>query len=300
LGEPILQSYYTSINSYLRMRFSARAWWWILTGSLPITKAASGLIPIGATTCIPDTRLWRSRRKILRRCRQRALAGSQEILNAAMYYAGLLFATMGASAGSEGLLTQAYNRLAKHEGDPEANVLLMGWNNIPVRSEKSLYDIAMWGREDEELAAYILNTSAHDLVGNLDALASPAIPRLAEFASRFRAHLDQFGHLVFQMDFAEPLPREHPEMLLETIKMYLRGQGTIRTSANGPARDDQTAETIPPSPEGLKGIRQALNWDRPWRKCAKMRWPKSDWAAILRDITRAGTASSGRRHPAGR
>ena len=78
---------------------------------------------------------------------------AQEVLVAAMYYAsGLLFATMGASAGSEGLLTRVYNKFAKQEGDPEANTLLMGWDNIPVRSEKSLYDLAMWICEDEKLS----------------------------------------------------------------------------------------------------------------------------------------------------
>ena len=60
-----------------------------------------------------------------------------------MYYVtALLFATMGASAGSEMLLTKVYDTMAKREGDPPAAALLMGWNNIPIRAEKSLYDLA--------------------------------------------------------------------------------------------------------------------------------------------------------------
>ena len=39
----------------------------------------------------------------------------------------------------------------------------MGWDNIPVRSEKSLYDIAMWVRENDELATYLLETPTEEL-----------------------------------------------------------------------------------------------------------------------------------------
>ncbi len=95
---------------------------------------------------------------------------TQELFDAAAYYMdGLMFATMGASAGSEMLLTRAYNKLAKQDGDPDATTLLMGWDNIPVRSEKSLYDLAMWIREDKNLTDYILNTPSHELAEKLDA-----------------------------------------------------------------------------------------------------------------------------------
>jgi pyruvate,water dikinase len=171
---------------------------------------------------------------------------------------------MGASAGSEGLLTQVYNKMAKREGDPEANTLLMGWDNIPVRSEKSLFDIAVWIREDEKLSKYILNTSSHDLVGSLEKPDSVPVPLFPEFAVRFKAYLEKFGHLVFQLDFAEPLPLDHPELLLETIKMYMRGQGTNpheRQHASAEKRI-QTAETMCNRLKGLKrwAFIKALNW----------------------------------------
>jgi phosphohistidine swiveling domain-containing protein len=187
---------------------------------------------------------------------------------AAMYYAaGLLFATMGASAGSEGLLTRVYNKYARQPGDPEANVLLMGWDNIPVRSEKSLYDIAMWIHEDENLSGYILDTPSHDLVGNLEQPEAVSVSLFPEFASRFNAHLKRFGYLVFQIDFAEPLPLDHPEMLLETIRMYLRGQGTNpyeRQQASEKKRI-QTTETMRNRLKGFKrwAFVKALNWGQP-------------------------------------
>jgi pyruvate,water dikinase len=102
----------------------------------------------------------------------------------------------------------------------------MGWDNIPVRSEKSLYDIAVWAAQDEELKAYLLSTPAESLTAQLDSPDSAPVPLFAEFAARFQAHLEQFGHIIFQLDFAADLPLDHPEPMLENIKMYLRGEGS--------------------------------------------------------------------------
>ncbi len=60
------------------------------------------------------------------------------------YYVGtLMFATMGASAGSEGALTRVYDRFVKREGDPPATTMIMGYDSIPVQADKSLYDLAI-------------------------------------------------------------------------------------------------------------------------------------------------------------
>jgi pyruvate,water dikinase len=272
VGMPVLkEDYYTVINSYAYMNaaFPAKAWWWIITGMLPAyPKLLRRLVPLWRDELHPEYQAAVAKYQD-RRC-EKMSAGelwreAQEILTAVMYYAtGLLFATMGASAGSEGLLTKVYNKFAKRAGDPAATVLLMGWDNIPVRSEKSLYDLARWIRDNEQLSEYVLNTSSHDLVGDLDKPASVPVSLFLEFAARFRTHLEKFGHLIFQMDFAEPLPRDHPEMLLETIKMYLRGQGTNpheRQRASETKRI-QTAEIMRNRLKGFKrwAFVKALNW----------------------------------------
>lgn len=272
MGLPVLQEdYYTAINCYAYMNaaFPAKAWWWILTGMLPAyPKLLRRLVPIWRDELHPEyqTAIAKYKGKDF----GKMLAGelwqdAQEVLTAAMYYAtGLMFATMGASAGSEGLLTRVYNKFAKQEGDPEANVMLMGWDNIPIRSEKSLYDLAMWIRENEKLATYILDTSSHDLVLSLENPDFVPAPLFAEFTARFKTHLETFGHLVFQMDFAEPLPRDHPEMLLETIKMFLRGQGANphERQRASEAKRIQTAETMRNRLKGFKrwAFVKALKW----------------------------------------
>jgi hypothetical protein len=62
----------------------------------------------------------------------------QSLMDAAAYYtAALMYATMGVSVGSEGLLTRIYDKMVRREGDPPASSLLMGWDNLPSRAEKS-------------------------------------------------------------------------------------------------------------------------------------------------------------------
>jgi pyruvate,water dikinase len=232
--EPDLGEYYFShINTYAYMSTSLplRGWLWVFFRQLPAyPRLLRQLLPLWRDEMHPhyqafvlglkdkqpaevdSTDLWRT---------------SQEIVDAAMYYVcALLFATMGASAGAEILTTRAYDKLAKREGDPPASVLLMGWDNIPARSEKSLYDLAMWARQDGELTAYLLGTPTESLAAQLDDPHSAPPSLFAEFAARFQAHLEQFGHIIFQLDFAADLPLDHPEPMLENIKMYLRGEGT--------------------------------------------------------------------------
>jgi pyruvate,water dikinase len=184
MGLPVLQEdYYLAINRYAYMNaaFPAKAWWWIITGMLPAyPRLLQRMVPFWRDELHPEYQaaVAKYQGKDLGKMSASELwREAQEILTAAMYYAtGLLFATMGASAGSEGLLTRVYNKFAKQEGDPEGNSLLMGWDNIPVLSEKSLYDIAAWIREDEYLSAYILDTSSHDLGVNLEKPDSVPVP----------------------------------------------------------------------------------------------------------------------------
>jgi rifampicin phosphotransferase len=269
---PVLAAdYMTSINNYAYMNatFPPKALWWAITGLLPAyPRLLRTLVPLWRNELHPEYQAFVAGKKTLAPAEMSAgdlWRETQEHVDAAAFYVcGLMFATMGASAGSEGLLTRAYDKLAKQEGDPEATALLMGWDNIPVRSEKSLYDIAMWVRESDELENFILTTPSQDLVEKLGTSDSVSVPQFPEFASRLQTHLDTFGHVVFQLDFAEDLPRDHPEMMLENIRMYLHGGGTNpheRQQASEQKRI-HTTETMLKRLKGFKrwAFTKALNW----------------------------------------
>ncbi len=271
-SEPVLvEDYLTTINNYayVNSALPPRTFWWFMTGLIPAyPRLLRKLVPLWRDELHPQYQAFVASKRNLapdQMSTSELWREAQELVEAAAYYVcGLMFATMGASAGSEGLLTAAYNRLAKQNGDPDASTLLMGWDNIPVRAEKSLYDIAMWIAKNERLTEFILNTPSKTLVTGLDDPESAPAPLFSEFASRFQEHLDQFGHIIFQLDFAEPLPLDHPEMMLQNIKMYLRGEGRNpheRQEASMHKRI-QTTETILNRLRGLKlwAFRIALNW----------------------------------------
>jgi len=280
-GNPDMGPYYfTNINTYAYMnsKFPSRTWGWIIFRMLPAYPGLiRGLVPLWRNELHPEYQEFVTSKRDLIPTQLSAAElwrEIQELFNAAAYYMdGLMFATMGASAGSEMLLTRVYNKMAKQEGDPEATALLMGWDNIPVRSEKSLYDIAMWVRENDELEKLILKTPTKELTAKYAKLAkenknlgvlSGSQSLFSEFASRLHTHLDIFGHVVFQLDFAEDLPLDHPEMMIETIKMYLRGEGT-NPYERQQASQQKRIETTETMLNRLKGIklwlfRMALIW----------------------------------------
>jgi pyruvate,water dikinase len=273
-SQPILpDDYFLTLNgyAYMNVAFPARSWGWILTRMLPAyPHMFRVMLPYWREEVLPHYRAVVARGQALA-LEQLSAAElwreARQVLEAALdYVATLLFATMGAAAGGEALLTQLYNKLVKRAGDPEANVLVMGWDNIPARAEKSLYDLAVWCRERPALAAFILAAPDEALVTGLNAPVPGGVdPADWEgLRQRFAAHLDRFGHLVYELDFARALPLDQPAPLFETIKMYLRGAGVnpYERQRASEARRIQTAETMLTR---LKGpvrwaFRKSLNW----------------------------------------
>jgi pyruvate,water dikinase len=158
------------------------------------------------------------------------LSGLNELLDAfARHLGSLMASTMGPSAGSEGLFTQVYEKMIRREGDPAAPALLMGYDSIPIKGEKALFDLAGWCRERPALAGYLLDTPAQQLVAQLDVDEAPAGVAAAdwrEWRERFCDHLDRYGYSIYTMDFARSLPMDEPAPILEALKLFVAGRGT--------------------------------------------------------------------------
>lgn len=274
-SDPVLpKDYFTTINAYAygNVNFTPREWWWIFTGMLPAyPRLLRLLVPFWKNEAHPQYQAENARREgmIVESLSPGELwHESQELLSVIMDYVGsLMFATLGASAGSEGLLTNVYNKLVKREADPPASTLLMGYDSIPVRADKSLFDLANWCAEKPELKAYFLSTPAKQLWKQIkQAQIPPGIPAedWQALRQRFEAHLNCFGHIIYELDFAKPLPLDDPQPMLEVCKMYLRGEGTNpyqRQAASEEKRKHTTQEML----SRLKGLkkwifRKALNW----------------------------------------
>jgi pyruvate,water dikinase len=268
-SEPVLpKTYFTTINHYVYMQtnLSAREWWWMIAHLLPAyPRMLRVMIPYWKNDVLPRYRLVAARWGEPSP-QDLTLAelwhGTNEIVDAAMEHLGsMMYATMGASAGSEGLFTNVYEKLVRREGDPPATTFIMGYDTTPIQAEKSLYDLAQWTRNDPNLEHYVLDIPSSELIAQMD---DPESPLCDGFAQRFRQHMIQYGHMIYNLDFAKALPLDEPALMLEAIKMYLRGQGTNPHERQGCAEEKrlQASEAISRRVKGLRGwaFRKSLNW----------------------------------------
>jgi len=186
------------------------------------------------------------------------LAGVKELLYRGTEYYTSVQLIMPSAYLSEPLFTGFYNRLIKREGDPPAQTFLLGFESTPIRAEKSLYDLARWCREHPELAAALLDAPSD---GALDLLKTdhPAVDETVwrEWQSRFRDHLDRYGHMVYDLDFAKPVAADDPAPTFDTLKYYLRGEGKNpheRQRAAAGQREHYTRAML----SRLKGVRRMI------------------------------------------
>ncbi|GAB2727024.1 PEP/pyruvate-binding domain-containing protein [Nocardia thraciensis] len=151
---------------------------------------------------------------------ERLLAGVREIVDqAARYYLTIQGGALPAAYMSESMFTKAYNTL-RRSGDPPATAFLLGFDSTPIRAEKSLYDLARWARTQPGLAERITNLSPAERP-RLLADDRPSDAVWQRFRERFRAHLAEYGDMVYDLDFAKALPSDDPATQLQTLIYFL-------------------------------------------------------------------------------
>jgi rifampicin phosphotransferase len=218
---------FTVINDYVYVGFvfTPRMTWSFL-------KATVGLMgPLLRSSEARAKDAAEKSRAAVNRWQQRQLAdySAAELLQAAreLFFATAVCYTVAQSGPipaammSELTFSKYYDALVKRKGDPEPSKFVFGTENHAVRSEKALFDLAMWARQQPDLEAYFVETPAAEIC---DALK--ADPRLTEFSARFDAYLSEYGHAIYDLDFSKPIPAEDPAPLIETLKVYLSGKNS--------------------------------------------------------------------------
>jgi len=171
---------------------------------------------------------------------------STEILDAARQlaeaaidaYMALVSGVIPAAWMSEAWFTWRY-KFIKRKGDPEAPTYLMGFNSLPIRAEKVLYDLAQWTLDRVRLVDTIQNMPTGDLIEMLSAGESPQgvdAKDLQAWIHKFSAYLKDYGHMIYNLDFGNPVPADDPSPVLETFKLFLSDGGT------NPHHRQQTSE----------------------------------------------------------
>src|SRR5215204_1074562 len=188
------------------------------------------------------------------------LAGVRKLLDAGTEYYTSVQTIIPLAYISEALFTTFYNRLVRREEDPPAQTFLLGFDSMPIRAEKSLYDLATWSREHPGLARTLAGTPSEQILDLLGAEGPPSgVDREVwrEWRSRFRAHLDRYGHAVYNLDFVNPVPADDPAPLFDTLTFYLRGEGQnphLRQGRTAARREEATQAVL----ERLEGPRRNL------------------------------------------
>jgi pyruvate,water dikinase len=262
---PFTSEYFTSINhyAYMNARLGPGYMKWIFVGMLPaFPRLLRNLIPMWRDELRPAYRQTveqSSKISIEQQTAGQLWHSIQELVTAAMHYtASLLFATMGASAGAEAVLTGVYKKFVQRPGDPPPATLMMGYDSLPIQSEKSLYDLAQACRQDPALTEALLSMSGNTFTDYLQNGTPDGVDLESwqAFRDQLNLHLSRFGHMIYQLDFAYPLPVNDPSPLLETLKMYLRGAGSdphARQQRSAALRE-QTAQ------QGLSRSRGLKRW----------------------------------------
>jgi pyruvate,water dikinase len=85
-----------------------------------------------------------------------------------------------------------------------------------------------------------------------------------DWQARFQAYLAAHGRIAYEFDFVNPTPAEAPELLLDTIKMFMAGQGSNpyeRQRIAAQRREEATARVLKRVGWPRKGwFKKALGW----------------------------------------
>jgi pyruvate,water dikinase len=230
-----MSHYVVTINdyAYLNADFTGRDLWWMLvrmTPALPrlLTSAARHWEEVAHPRYVEAVGAWENQQP--ERMEPAELLGGAQALMEAMgrYLTTLQVDTLGIAAGTEMLFTNVYEKLIQREGDPPAPIYLLGMNSLPIQSEKALYDLAQWCRECDDLAAYLQRTPAPQLADHWHRDEAPADVTADvwhAWQARFQTYLDTYGHSIYDLDFAEPIPAHDPTPPLQTLQVFVRGEG---------------------------------------------------------------------------
>lgn len=209
---------------YVGMIFTPKMIWPMLKASFqllgPILKTSAQRAATAREKFLAVAQTWQTR-DLAALTPSELLGGVREIFTeTASFYNMAQSGTIPTSLTSEAVFGAYYKTLVKRKSDPEAAKLLFGTENHALRAEKALFDLALWIKGQPELADFIANTP----VDGIDTALQSSPPAWAEFSARFAAYCREYGHAIYDLDFAKPTPAESHALLLETLKIYLAGK----------------------------------------------------------------------------
>jgi pyruvate,water dikinase len=234
-GGPRFENYhYLTINGYAFYAnyYPRRVWWPLVTGSwrfyFGFMKHAERIWRDVYGPRYADAVRQYSGRNPASMNADSIVSAVEEIIGRSTEYYTAVQALLWSVVPSELLFTWFYEKFVRRSDEPATLLFLLGEDSIPVRAEKSLYALAEWCKAKPTLAAYLKSIAVDVVARTATGGMTPAGVADADWRqwqSKLAAHLDQYGHLLYNLDFSVPTPADEPAAVLETFRFYLAGGG---------------------------------------------------------------------------
>ncbi|WP_313071491.1 PEP/pyruvate-binding domain-containing protein [Lacrimispora sp.] len=117
---------------------------------------------------------------------------------------------------------------ARRAGIVDTSVFLFGFDTIALQSEKSLFNLTKWVKQNDDLNLYLQNNPTTKIAKDFMSSVLPSEVSKevwAEWRTRINQYFRKFGRTAYEFDFAYPTPQETLTPSLETIKTFAAGKG---------------------------------------------------------------------------
>ena len=164
------------------------------------------------------------------------------LVDAMAYYYTSVQTIIPVAAMAELTWMGVYGKLLRHDGDPAADVFVLGFDSEPIRSEKSLYDLSRWVLEHPGLADALRDQERDGLAA--EAPVGVDEGTWAEWLRRLGEYLAAHGHTLYNLDFVNAVPADDPAPVLQALRFDLTGDAPdpyVRQRQASAARENATA-----------------------------------------------------------
>ena len=152
------------------------------------------------------------------------MEGIQTVFYAACIYFTRIQLTLPAASLSETVFTKLFQGTARRAGMTDSSVFLLGLDTLALQSEKKLWDISEWAKQNNTLKLYLQSNPATKIAEDFMSSVLPdkvSQETWNEWKNRINQYFKEFGRTAYEFDFAYATPQETLTPTLESIKTFM-------------------------------------------------------------------------------
>ncbi|EJA6612596.1 TPA: pyruvate, phosphate dikinase [Clostridioides difficile] len=154
--------------------------------------------------------------------------GIQTIFYAACIYFTRIQLTLPAASISETLFTKLFQGAVRRAGITDTSVFLLGFDTIALQSEKELWGLSEWVKQNNSINLYLQNSPAIKIAEDFMSSVMPvgvSQEVWIEWKNRINKYFKEFGRTAYEFDFAYSTPQETLTPTFESVKTFVEGKG---------------------------------------------------------------------------